>query len=119
MKRNARGVDNHSRGLGVDSKMTVERKIVVGLDDIQAVTFECGKCHSRITVPPDDIRDIPCQCARCGQPWLVSEPSRYETIADPAVNFTKGIQTIRTLVQNKAMGFRILLEFPEPRGFDD
>src|ERR1022692_1810663 len=49
--------------------MTVERKIVVGLDDIQAVSFECEKCHSRLTLPPDKIGEIPQRCEQNRSAW--------------------------------------------------
>jgi hypothetical protein len=98
--------------------MTVERKIVVGLDDIQAVSFECEKCHSRLTLPPDKIGEIPQRCERCGQEWIALNISAYEpnVAMDSAVKFTTALQTVRTLIHNKKMGFKILLEFPEPRG---
>ena len=35
---------------------------------------------------------------------------------DSTIKFTSALQTIRTLIHNQKMGFRILLEFPEPRG---
>lgn len=97
--------------------MTIQRKMVVGLDDVQSITFECAKCH-RLTVPPDDVRDIPLHCIRCGQEWLSGDPRNYQTIADPAVNFTKALQTIRSFIHNNKMGFRILLEFAVPRQDD-
>ena|ERR1035437_50449 len=101
--------------------MTVERKIVVGLEDVQAVTFECGKCLSRVTVPPDSIGDVPARCGRCGQEWITLNSSDYErnVAMDSTVKFTTALQTIRTLIHNKKMGFRILMEFPEPRGSAD
>jgi hypothetical protein len=49
--------------------MTFERTIVVGLEDIQAVSFECHKCQSRITILPDKLRDIPEKCHNCGEAW--------------------------------------------------
>ena len=42
--------------------VTFERKIVVGLEEIRAISFECHKCKSRLTVSPDDLRDIPAAC---------------------------------------------------------
>lgn len=89
--------------------MTFENKIVVGLDDIKAVTFECAKCKTRLTLLPDMIR-IPAHCNQCGQEWLNGNPNTYDAVASPYVNFIRGIGEIRTLQRNNPP-FKILLEF--------
>lgn len=101
--------------------MTVERKIVVGLEDVQAVTFECGKCGSRVTVPPDRGGDVPARCIRCGHEWITPNMTNYEpnTAIDATVKFWTALQTVRTLIKNNKLGFRILLEFREPRWSED
>jgi hypothetical protein len=92
--------------------MTVEHKLVVGLDDVTAVTFECTveNCHGRATVSPDHA-EIPSECPACHRAWNVSTKS--EEVASPYYNFVKGLVKIRTLLANGAR-FRILLEFTAP-----
>jgi hypothetical protein len=92
--------------------MTVERRIVVGLEDIKAVSFECKKCRMRITSVPDDIKEIPEFC-RCGQAWESFDPEGYKTARSPFAAFVKAIGKIRDQLGNNAIGYRILLEFDE------
>ena len=56
--------------------VTFERKIVVGLEEIRAITFECHQCKSRLTVSPDDIRDIPTACPHCNFSWRLPEDAQ-------------------------------------------
>ena len=94
--------------------MTFERKMVVGLDDIKAVTFECLECHSRLTLLPDNLVNFPKQCSRCPQEWIPADPSTYSSVASPFSNFLRSVTQIRTLIGTNAIGVKILLEFEEP-----
>ena len=89
--------------------MTIEHKIVVGLNDIKAVSLECSKCQTRITLAPDGI-EVPLQCPKCGKIWITGDPSGYQAVASPYVNFFTAIAKIRTLLENGAP-FKILFEF--------
>jgi hypothetical protein len=91
--------------------MTIEHRIVVGLGDIKAVSLECNKCHTRITLIPDGI-EVPPQCPKCGKIWISGDPSGYQAVASPYVNFFAAIGKIRTLLENGAP-FKILLEFDD------
>lgn len=90
--------------------MTFEHKIVVGLNDIKAISLECNKCQTRITLAPDGI-EVPLQCPKCGKIWITGDPNAYQKIvASPYVNFFTALATIRTLLENGAT-FKILFEF--------
>jgi hypothetical protein len=91
--------------------MTVEHKIVVGLDDIKAVSFECKQCRTRVTMLPDDIR-VPYRCQKCDAVWIVGDPSSYQGVTSPHMNFVNAIGQIRKQLANGAP-FKILLEFNE------
>ncbi len=39
--------------------MAIERRMMVGIDDIQAVKFHCLSCKARTTIPADSLRDVP------------------------------------------------------------
>jgi hypothetical protein len=95
--------------------VTFERKIVVGLEEIRAISFECHKCKSRLTVSPDDIRDIPSACPHCNFSWRLPEDSNAVPVASPPRNFAVGIREIRIRFGADVIGFKILLEFDEPR----
>lgn len=94
--------------------MTIERKIVIGLEDIRAVSFECVKCHAKVSVPPDNIGDVPSRCEHCRQPWNVMNLQQFETFTSPFVGFVNCIGKIR-LLGHEHSGFKILLEFEEPK----
>ena len=95
--------------------MTVERKIVVGLDEIRAITFECHKRKSRLTVSPDDICDIPVACPHCNFTWgLPQVPSAVPSGSSPKA-FAFGIRELKIWIGADVIGFKILLEFDEPR----
>jgi len=98
--------------------MTVERKIIFGLEDIKAVVLECTACSSRVSIPPQvggHIR-FPTECPQCRQRWNLLEPSQYEHVISPYVNFTSSIERLRMLAKEGVeSGFRLLLEFQEPK----
>jgi hypothetical protein len=100
--------------------MTVERRLVVGLDDIKGVCFEClnPKCGGRHTFAPDKISNIPAICPHCRETWLASRPTGHAVPAvSPYVSFTGAIVDIQALLKTEGIsppGFRILLEFEEP-----
>ena len=95
--------------------MTFERKIVVGLEEIRAVSFECHKCSSRLTVSPDDIRDIPAACPHCNFSWRLPEDPNVEPTVSPLKSFAFGIREVKIRFGADVVGFKILLEFDEPR----
>jgi hypothetical protein len=99
--------------------MTLEHKLVVGLDDIKAVVFECRQCGTRVSMVPADVR-IPNQCptGACASVWIMGKPagmtSEYEASTSAHLNFVSAIGYIR---KHNGAAFRILLEFdsqPKP-----
>jgi len=92
--------------------MTFEHRIVVGLDDIKAVSIECNQCHTRLTMSPDSIR-IPPHCQQCDSVWIVGDPTNYTAVTMPQLNFVNAISQIRKQLEKNGGGFRILLEFDE------
>ena len=93
--------------------MTVERKIVVGLEDIRAITLEC-ECGARTTFAPELFRTVPHHCTHCGKAWTKFE----EFGPSPGIGATAWLLTtlrdLRVLIREKSLPFRILLEFNEP-----
>ncbi len=91
--------------------MTFENRVVVGLDDIRAVSFECERCHTRITMSPDNI-SIPdlCPGPDCDNVWMSGDPTSYQSVTSPQMNFINAIREMRKRSPNGAP-FRILLEF--------
>lgn len=89
--------------------MTFEQKIVVGLEDIKAISFECAQCRTRVTMSPDDPQ-VPRRCQKCDAVWVVGSPSNMAGTS-PHLNLAHAISEIRKQLKEKNVPFRILLEF--------
>jgi uncharacterized paraquat-inducible protein A len=94
--------------------MTIEHKIVVGLDDIKAVIIECKQCHAKVSLSPDDLQ-IPARCPveRCASTWIKGQRAAitndYEATTSAHINLVEAIAHIRA--KKNGAAFRILLEF--------
>jgi hypothetical protein len=97
--------------------MTVERRMIFGIDDIRAVTFQCSSCKTRITIPADSLREVPRQCTSCDAVcWRGDEIATHVSTSGPAaMAFIQAIRTLATMMHEKKDGFRILLEIEEPK----
>jgi hypothetical protein len=93
--------------------MTIERRIIAGLEDVKYIVFQCNECAFRISMSPDDIRQIPENCLG-GHKWEVGQ--QEAKVLSPLRSFTTSFQQLRILIGQKSFGFRILLEFEEPKG---
>ncbi|MGI9103576.1 MAG: hypothetical protein ACR2IF_14150 [Terriglobales bacterium] len=91
--------------------MTFENKIVVGLEDIKAVIFECRKCQTRVSVKPDEVR-VPYKCPNptCGQQWQPDYDEHVPAHKSPYLKFCTALSQCRAPQHNGAP-FNILLEF--------
>jgi hypothetical protein len=95
--------------------MTIERRIVVGLDDIRAVSFECNKCKTRTTVLSERLTGIPEKCIYCGDTWIAARnPENCVPLDSAYRTFIQSIMKVKTLIENGSP-FKILLEFHEPK----
>lgn len=95
--------------------MTVESRLVVGIEDIRAISLECTECKTRLSCLPDTLNDVPHVCPKCRHPWLPSDRKINHEFADPSpVQFVKAVAQIRALSREVKVGFRILLEFDAP-----
>jgi hypothetical protein len=90
--------------------MVIERKIVVDLQDIRAVSFQCESCEYRVAMSPDKV-SLPINCPN-GHQWTSGQSNAL--IATPLFQFTSTLATLRTLLKQKALGYRIVFEFDEP-----
>jgi hypothetical protein len=97
--------------------MAIERKIVVGIDDIKAVTFQCSSCGARTPVPISSLSEVPQQCNSCQTIWWRSNDfATHVTTSGPAATaFIQAIRVLAALIRDKKDTFRILLEFEEPK----
>ena len=95
--------------------MTVERKIVVGLEDLTNLVFECKVCKTRVTVSPDDAR-VPERCPNptCAEMWVKKPTSSIQVSVLATESFVKAVGKLRAQSSDDWPKFRVLLEFDEP-----
>jgi hypothetical protein len=92
--------------------MTIERKIVVGLNDIKAISLQCEKCEFRVSMSPDKGTGPILGCPH-GHEWSKGEIETSHL--PPLQRFASSLEKLRILMGQKTLGFKILLEFDEPR----
>ena len=93
--------------------MTFERKIVVGLEEIKAVIFQCSKCESRMSIAPDRFDAIPEQCPN-GHPMLTAKTLPHDFGGSLMLGFLMALKKLKDPIYD-SVGFKIFLEFEEPR----
>lgn len=96
--------------------MTVERRYIVGLNDLRALVFECTSCGTHLSLPPDKVKAKPPErCFGCGEPWWKDGPQLPEGVAAHSIGrFLGAIPDVRVLQNQAGMGFRLLFEFDDP-----
>lgn len=99
--------------------MTSERRLVVGIDDIKAVTCECRHCGVRLSMTPDKMHvDRLSQCPHCGHPWLSAQTRQAVNYESDALRMLYSLgAAIKTQSTggDTSVGVRILFEFDELR----
>jgi hypothetical protein len=96
--------------------VTSEHKLVVGVDDIKAVTFECLSCETRISIPFEKLNTPPRACSSCNAIWWSGQDiSTNVSTSGPAIlGLIQALVTIRVLMREKKNNCRILFELEEP-----
>lgn len=97
--------------------MTIEHSIVVGLNDIKAVIFECRLCGTRLVMSPD-AANVPASCPKQGcdsGTWMIGKVAGvkddYEATTSANLNLISAIRFLR----KTSAGFRVLLAFKDER----
>lgn len=100
--------------------MAYEQKILLALEDIRSLCFQCKKCEAKFCVSPDSGLSPPARCLQCQAEWIKDAPhASYLGQLMPEqqsdlVKFVKSLAFMRKADPN-AFGFRILLEFDAPK----
>ncbi|KKL67707.1 hypothetical protein LCGC14_2132310 [marine sediment metagenome] len=92
--------------------MTVEHRLVVGLQDIKAVTLVCKHCEGRYVMSKDI--SITVNCPICGATWLVVPTAVTRRVPSPFHDFVEALNALRIAQNHEDVGFRLLLEFDDP-----
>jgi hypothetical protein len=97
--------------------MTFEHRMIAGLNDIKAVTFECNECQTRTSIPINKLGEAPRGCNSCKAVWWSAQTVQsgaYVTTSGPAiVGLVQAIVTMRVLMREKKDTVKILFEFEE------
>jgi hypothetical protein len=94
--------------------MTFEHNIVVALEEIKAIIFECNTCKARTVLAPENIEVPPGSCPR-GHGWDWNASTEHSSFGSPFASFIIALKRLRDPMSHR-VGFRIYLEFDEPKG---
>ena len=81
--------------------MTLETRLLLGLDDLLSVQFVCNKCGARVSRDPKTADRIPAICGQCNATWHVGDETA------PAFHFVRALRSLR---EAQGTGFTLLLE---------
>ena len=85
--------------------MTIEKRFVVGIEDIRSIVFQCDKCGGKVTCSPDKEGHIPYRCLQCAEAW------RSDTQESPV---TVLLQILAAMRKGIGHGFSVKFEFDAP-----
>lgn len=109
--------------------MTFNRRIIVGIEDIKAITLECNYCSIEVTFSPD-LPSVPNNCPNpnCNRPWLSPQYPHANPFPTTETRFPVQVKLLQAIagVRRKSeedkielpkepIGFHIRLEFEEPK----
>src|SRR5437016_5498931 len=100
--------------------MTREKRLVVSLGDIRAVTFECKEeiCKARVSVRPAELqRELMDACPSCKTRWWGTETgavTQIPTVTSSYIALVEALAAIAAGGTEETMKFRLLFEFDEP-----
>lgn len=92
--------------------MTFERKIIVGLEEIKALVFECNECGARTIIPLEKLSSIPKECPN-GHRWDWNV--KPDITGSPYLIFMLSLKKLIDPQYEKAAHFKIFLELEEPK----
>ena len=93
--------------------MTIERNLLVGLDEIKSVVLQCEQCKSRMVISPDKMDTYPGACPR-GHVWHWDTTPGREAVGTQSVGFVVSLKNLRSQTLSNA-GFKLMLEFMDPK----
>ncbi|HLV89214.1 MAG TPA: hypothetical protein VKV39_19680 [Candidatus Sulfotelmatobacter sp.] len=101
--------------------MSYEQKILLGLEDVRSICFQCKKCEAKVSLSPDSGLSPPPRCLQCQAEWIKDAPhASYLGQLMPEqqpelIKFLKTLAYMRKTDSSSNFGFRILLEFDAPK----
>ncbi len=102
--------------------MTFERRVLAGIEDIEAIILECNVCRTQVRLSPDKP-SVPSTCPSGDHQWVPSpiQGGVSESKFPIQIKLLRAIAGVREKTQSDAIerldrqvGYRIILEFKEP-----
>lgn len=95
--------------------MTVEHRLLFGLADIRAITFECVQCGIRLSIAPDKLKvtDVG-KCPTCARQWLHADTNRDAYFYHGLTALVAAIPVAVAWDKEKERGVNISFEFSAP-----
>jgi DNA-directed RNA polymerase subunit RPC12/RpoP len=115
---NLAGADVWSIPPDYGGHMAIERRVVIGQEDVRTVILECASCPGEIPITGALVApgigelsaDKLIRCPHCKCEWLA------DADGTDAKKFVAAVTTLREMILDaKAPPFRIRVEFREPR----
>lgn len=89
--------------------MTVEHRVIFGLEEIKAVIFQCNQCKTRVAIIPDELESIPHKCPKeHAWDWNIAP----EFSGSCFLGLITSLRKLKDPIYEKT-GFKILLEFED------
>ena len=97
--------------------MTIEQKLIMGVDDMRAMRVECGGCPAALSFSLDETVRIPEACPACSERWIDAfNRSGQETAAAVSHFITALKQLRRVRSELKGEPITVRFEFNVPPG---
>jgi hypothetical protein len=96
--------------------MTFEKKCLIEMEDIKAVQYECGKCHSAVVIPIHNLnKEMAASismavCNHCQTPYGFA-PATQETRT--FVEFSEALSKIAEVMKGRNLRFRLDIKCAE------
>ena len=75
--------------------MTIEQKLVFGVEDVRGIRLECSRCHAALSFMLDQSVTIPELCPSCREPWSDTFHAGGQTAAQVTIQFIDAVKQIR------------------------
>jgi hypothetical protein len=93
--------------------MTFEHRVICGLEEIKAIVFECKECKARVSLDARETKKPPATCPN-GHHWDWNVYLGYGSTESPYVALLSALTKL-TEPGLKDVGFKVFLEFEEPK----
>lgn len=92
--------------------MTKESRLLLSLDEISGLRWQCNKCHSAISYRMDQTIRFPPTCVSCNESFV--EPPSFNDFQQIQM-FADALKATLGTLRSKRLGATLQFEMVEPR----